>query len=117
MMIHRIMYLRDKRGAPVGCVAIKLHRHVEYDRQLVEYQVSVLNPLDRFNRATARHLALGRMMEAPLTVRVHHEPSMFEVTLEVMRDIATDSVQPTRARQSAKRWLQNNTRQTLESDY
>ncbi len=112
-MTHRIMYLRDRSNNPVGCVAIKLHRHVEYDRQLVEYQVSVLNPLDRFDRATARHLALGRMVEAPLTVRVPVEPSMYEVSSEVMRDIASDSGQPTRARQAAKRWLRFNDRQTF----
>jgi hypothetical protein len=108
MMNHRIMYLRDRNGNPVGCIAIKLHRHVEYDRCLVEYQVSVLNPLDRFDRATARQLALGRMVEAPLTVRVPADPTMFEVSSEVMRDIVSDSGQPTRARDAAKRWLRNN---------
>lgn len=107
-MTHRIMYLRDRNYNPVGCIAIKLHRHVEYDRQLVEYQVSVLNPLDRFNRATARQLALGRLVEAPLTVRVPADPTIYEISLKVMRDIASDHGQPTRARQAAKRWLRFN---------
>lgn len=106
-MNHRIMYLRDRSGNPVGCIAIKLLPHVEYDRQLVVYQTSILNPLDQFDRAFARQLALGRMVEKPLTVRVISDPSMHEITSEVMRDIASDSGQPTRARQAAKRWLRH----------
>jgi len=105
MVNHRIQYLRDRKGNPVGCVAIKLLPQVEHSRQLVVYQTSILNPLDNFDRALARQLALGRMVEKPLTVRVMSNPSMREITEEVMRDIAADSGQPTRARQAAKRWL------------
>lgn len=108
-MNHRIMYLRDRSGNPVGCIAIKLLPQVEYDRQLVLYQTSVLNPLDHFDRALARQLALGRMVEKPLTIRVISDPSMHDVTAEIMRDIAADSSQPTRARLAAKRWLRTGT--------
>ncbi len=102
---HRIMYLRDRSANPVGCIAIKLLNHGELNRCLIMYQTSVLNPLDRFDRPLARQLALGRMVEKPLTVRVPADPSMHEVTSAVMRDIASDSGQPTRARLAARRWL------------
>lgn len=104
------MFLRDRKGVPVGCVAIRLHDQSEFSRSLVSYQTSVLNPLDRFDRALARQLALGRMVEAPLTVKVPVDPSMYEVTLAVMTDLSSDSGQPTRARQAAKRWLRKNIR-------
>jgi hypothetical protein len=105
MMNHRVTYLRDRKGDPQGCVAIKLLPHVEFDRQVIVYQVSVLNPVDRFDRALARQLALGRMVEKPLTVRVPADPTMYQITWHVMSDIAKDSGQPTRARAAAKRWL------------
>lgn len=112
-MNHRIMYLRDRKGQPVGCVAIKVFRDTDdLYHNLIVYQVSVLNPLDRFDRAMARQLALGRMVEAPLTCHAPVEPSMWETTQSVMRDIARDSGQPTRARQAAKLWLRNNEPQT-----
>lgn len=108
-MSHRIMYLRDRKGQPVGCIAIKVHRDAGTDRgTLLTYQYSVLNPQDRFNRALARQLALGRLVESPFTARTLLNPSMYEINLAVMKDIARDSDAPTRARNAAKLWIRNN---------
>lgn len=116
----RIMFLRARHGSAIGCLAIKLHRHTEYNHGLVSYQMSVLNPLDRFNRSLARHIALGRLVESPHTVKVPIEPSMYEVSQAVMKDIAHDSSVPTRARQAARRWLRTNEaklKQSLTNPY
>lgn len=111
------MFLRDSyylspqslqvvAGNPVGCVAIKLN---EYKHgTLAEYQVSVLNPLDRFDRAIARQLALGRLAEAPFTVRLPDNPSMDDITRAVMSDIVDDPGAVSRARRAAKLWLKWN---------
>lgn len=113
-MKHRTMFLRDNytlsavpgekdivAGNPVGCIAIKVHEN----RRSAEYQVSVLNPLDRFDRAIARQLALGRLAEAPFTVRLPSNASMYDITLAVMSDINLDESAPSRARRAAKLWI------------
>ena len=98
------MYLRDSSGQPVGCVAIK----VSQSQRLATYQFSVLNPADRFNRAVARQLALGRMVEAPFTVRLPSLASMHDITEAVFRDIESDRLTPSRARKAARQWLRSN---------
>jgi hypothetical protein len=103
-MEHRIQFLRDAKGQPVGCVAIRV-RQVTVKRTLIEYQYSVLNPLDRFDRRLARQLALGRMVEAPYTATVGASPSRHDISEAVMENIATDQGAPTRARKAAKLWL------------
>lgn len=103
-MQHRIMYLRDSNGQPVGCVAIR----VSQSQRLATYQLSVLNPADRFNRAVARQLALGRLVEAPFTVRLPSLPSMHDITEAVFTDIESDRQTPSRARRAARQWLRNN---------
>ncbi len=109
-MEHRVQYLRDENGQPVGCIAIRLHRDVgELYWSLVEYQVSVLNPQDQFDRGVARQLALGRLVESPYTVRVPQNPTMYEISRAVMKDIARDSGAPSRARRAARIWLKANT--------
>jgi hypothetical protein len=109
-MEHRIQYLRDSKGQPVGCVAIKIKTAVGRSNgvTLVTYQMSVLNPLDRFDRRMARQLALGRLTEAPLTTTIDHvSPTRREVSLAVMSDIKNDSSAPARARKAASLWLRS----------
>lgn len=108
-MEHRVQYLRDERGQNVGCIAIQVHHDVgELYWSLVEYQVSVVNPLDTFDRSVARQLALGRMVEAPFTVRVPINPTMYEISRAIMKDITRDSGMPSRARKAARLWLRRN---------
>lgn len=107
-MEHRIQFLRDSKGQPVGCVAIKIKTSVgRYGgTTLVTYQMSVLNPLDKFDRRMARQLALGRLTEAPLTTTIDYpSPSRTEISRAVMEDIKHDPSAPTRARKAAKQWL------------
>ncbi len=108
-MEHRVQFLRDENGQPVGCIAIRLSRdsgELHWDQ--VEYEVSVLNPLDKFDRAVARQLALGRMLDNPSVVRVPVNPTMYEISCAVMKGIARDSYFPSRARKAARIWLKQN---------
>lgn len=107
-MQHRIQYLRDENGQNVGAVALQVRDVGDLYWTLVEYQISVVNPLDRFDRELARRLAIGRMVEAPFAVRVPINPTMFEISRAVMRDIAADSQAPSRARRAARVWLRRN---------
>lgn len=98
------MYLRAENGHPVGCLAIQLNR----SNGTASYQLSVLNPRDRFNRAVARQLALGRLLEEPLKVSVHSEATMHDISEAVMKDIVAYKDAPARAVKSAKLWLRDN---------
>ncbi len=104
MSQRRVMFLRNYVGTPIGCVAITLSR----SKGVVEYQVSVLNPADRFNRAVARQLAYGRLVEQPLSVPIKKECSMHDVSHAVMTGIASNPNLPSRAIKAAKLWLKSN---------
>lgn len=99
----RVMYLRDRKGQPQGCVACQVKR--SGNSYVGNYQLSVLNPSDKFNRGVARALAKGRLVENPHTVQLPTVPSMHEVTERIMLAILLDKTMPTRARKSAQLWL------------
>ena len=99
----RVMYLRDRKGQPVGCIACQVNR-AGHD-YVGSYQLSVLNPSDKFNRSVARQLAKGRLLENPHHIELPTVPSMHEVTEKIMRSILVNKDAPTRARKAAQRWL------------
>lgn len=100
---YRVMFLRDEKTQPVGCLAIETNP----DKMTVTYQMSVLHPTDRFNRKTARQLALGRMMEDPITLKLTRV-SGHDISAAIMNDIVTYShINPSRAVKAAKAWLRN----------
>ena len=99
----RVMYLRDHKGQPQGCVACQIKR--SGNDYVGSYQLSVLNPVDKFNRGVARALAKGRLLENPIQFVLPSSPSMHEITDQMMAAIATNESLPTRARKSAQRWL------------
>ncbi|HEY5267567.1 MAG TPA: hypothetical protein VII94_00330 [Candidatus Saccharimonadales bacterium] len=112
-MEHRIQYLRESyshdhdgnvvAGKPVGCLAIKVSQRA--GPRYLSYQHSVLNPRDQFNRELARQLALGRLVECPVFIRVTGTLTMKQITELVMLNIAQDKHAPGRARKAAKCWL------------
>jgi hypothetical protein len=105
-MEHRVQYLKDANGHYVGCIAIKEHATAPGERfTLVEYRLSVLNPDDSFDKDVARQLALGRMVEAPYTVRTAAHPNLHEVSTSIMKDIVRDVNAPSRAKRAARLWL------------
>lgn len=113
MLSSRVMYLRENysttgKSNPVGCVAIHLTPPYGGAKQTrdIRYQVSVLNPLDTFDRQTARLFARGRLMEKPILVgQVSVDVNMHQVTESVMTAIASNEKLPMRARKSAASWL------------
>lgn len=110
-MSHRVQYLKDENGQYVGTIAIQEHPEHEHDsRYLVEYRVSAVHPIDKFDKDVGRQLALGRVLEAPYCVFVNRNPSMHEVGIVIMRDIARDSTLPSRVRRAAKNWLRKSGR-------
>jgi len=97
----RLMFLRNLRNHPVGCLAIKLNR----EQGIAEFQVSTLNPKDEFNRSLSRQLAIGRLVEKPLKVEVGTDPTMHTVSHAVMTSIAKNASLPKRSQQAAALWL------------
>ena len=99
----RTMFLRDGKGQPIGCLAIGLTSK----QKIVKYQVSVLNPIDRFDRKIARLMSLGRLVEAPFTAVLSDdaEISMHQISRDVMMHLASNSEVPSRASRAARRWL------------
>jgi len=102
--MNRIMFLRDASFRPVGCLAIT----IDSRNHRLNYQFSVLNPVDKFDRKMARHLALGRLVEAPISVPLprNGEVSMHLISECVMVHLA-ESNAPNRAVRAAKLWLQD----------
>jgi len=99
---RRVMYLRDERYNPVGCVAISLTKN----RQTVRYQLSVVNPVDKFERSLARHIALGRLLENPIRLKgFSGEQDNHDITRAVMQSILQSKTAPARARKAARLWL------------
>lgn len=102
---RRIMYLRDSQYSPIGCVAISLTK----SRQTVRYQFSVVNPVDKFERSLARHIALGRLLEKPVRLTgFTGEQNNWEITKAVMQSILKSKESPARAKKAAKNWLKYN---------
>lgn len=100
---YRVMYLRSSDGRPVGCVAMLVNR----DTGVAQYQLSVLNPADYFDRKVARHLALGRLLEQPKAVSMLKNASMHDVSRDVMTALVNGKNTPARALKAAKLWLKN----------
>lgn len=97
----RIMYLRDSQDRPVGCLAIRLIR----SRGIAEYNYTVQNPVDDFDRTLGRQLAIGRMVEKPKTVKIGKDANMHEISHAVMSDLVSTKGTPTRAVKAAQHWL------------
>lgn len=95
------MFLRNSNGQPVGCLAYSIHS----TRTSVKYQLSVLNPIDQFNRSLARQIAIGRLVEKPIHIRnLKGTESINNIVQVIMKDIFASSL-PTRARNAARDWL------------
>lgn len=99
-MNRRVMLLR-KDEKPVGCVVINVDRH----RKCIEYQVSTLNPLDKFDREVARLLATGRLVESPFHLWLPNKANMHEISRRVMKHLASNKDIPNRSRKAAQNWL------------
>lgn len=102
---YRVMFLRDANRQPVGCLAIGLTR----SQRTAKYQVSVLNPIDKFDRGLARQIALGRLVESPFTVLLSGATvDIHSISKEVMTHLSQNGDVPARANKAARRWLANN---------
>lgn len=107
-MEYRFQYLRDEKGQPVGCLAIKLVETSKTDEgTIIQFQLSVLNPADRFNRDLARNIALGRLKTSAHTAMMIGEVSKNRITRTVMYAVSVDKSLPARAVKAAKLWLEN----------
>jgi hypothetical protein len=98
---RRIMFLRDRSGNAIGCVVISIDRN----KKKAYFNISVQNPADTFNRKLARQLAIGRMIESPMTVALKKDATMHDVTAAVMLSIRANKDLPKRAVQAASNWL------------
>ena len=101
-MNSRIMYLRDAKWQPIGCVIIKVDR----SHRRAQYNFAVLNPNDgiKFNRHESQRRAMVRLIESPISVSIPKDATQHDISLSVMSDIA-DSDAPARAVKFAKAWV------------
>lgn len=104
-MSLRTMFLRDKSGRPVGSLAISINSCNQ-----VEYQLSVVNTkLDTFDRDLARGLALGRLVENPIVVRLPQSRlNLYNINRAVMTNLSRRKGAPSRAVKAARLWLKDN---------
>jgi len=109
MTKHQIFYLRDRNGQPVGCLA-----YVHFNDGQVDYQLSFLNPRDKFNREVARTIAIGRLIETPLTINVRKSHSRHDSIRSILNVVRKDSSIPSRARRAASLWLRSEIPLTID---
>ena len=109
MSSYNVMYLRARasfphtKGQPVGCIV--------YDNDgnsKVNWQISILNPVDHFNRELSRSLAIGRFVERPYTIIVNSPHTKHDTIRAILNEIAADHAMPSRARKAAQLWLRTN---------
>ena len=99
---RRVMFLRDESYNPVGCLVISVSKKTNK----IRYQYSVRNPIDRFKRDLARQIALGRLVEKPLSAGLAlSNDNWTDITSVVMEQLVANESTPTRAVKSAKLWL------------
>ena len=110
-MSRRIMYLRSSGGQPVGCIAFSFDRSSGKHSFKISYQVSVLNPHDQFDRALARQIAIGRLVENPITLKADRDVNMHDISFMIMDHIVCEAnnILPSRAVKSARLWISKNT--------
>jgi hypothetical protein len=79
------MFLRDKNGFPIGCLAIQVLTTFGE----IHYNFSVHNPKDEFNRARAHEVAIKRLMKKPIVVPLrdgaHHNDIIFAVMSDMQK--------------------------------
>lgn len=108
----RIMFLRDQANQPQGCIALT----VSPDEQFAYYRLSVLNPVDRFNREISRSIAIGRLVQGGIPVRLAKPLNMHSISRAIMEDIIKAPSTPTRAIKAAKHWLRKTDQKTFVSN-
>ena len=97
----RIIYLRDISYRPVGTLVVSVNRQ----KNTAEYQLSTLNPADRFDRKEGQLIALRNLVERPITVLLPVCPTMHDVSRAVMTSLSQSDFAPSRAVKAAKLWL------------
>jgi butyrate kinase len=109
----RFMFLRDTKSRPIGCIAMMVNTG-----GTIQYGLSVLNPVDTFNRKTARKLAAGSMLLDSGHAHVENVRTVYtmhDVSIAVMNAIAHFDGYPARARKAAKHWLNTKMRDPKEA--
>lgn len=92
----RVFFLRDAKKFPVACVASRLNA----TKALVEFTISVRNPLDEFNRQRGRKIAEDRLTLNKGLHWVGFRPK--QAKKDVLTLIASMTTLPVRVREAAK---------------
>lgn len=106
----RWFYLRDANKRPVACIASEIvvanagQEAVEY----VYFAVSTHNPIDEFNRNTARDVAQGRLLSSLGEPGWDHENKVLVgpgVKEAILKKLASTKSMPQRTKDAAKLWV------------
>lgn len=104
---YKIMFLRGVNNFPVGCLAFSYTKSAS-NTSTIQYQISTLNPCDAFDRRVARQLAIGRVIERPISIQIDNNISYNEMVKRIMIDMVNRSEVPNRSRSAAVKWLNTN---------
>jgi len=109
----KYVYLRERNGQPVGCIAFRVNK---VDHR-IHFAVSTHNPVDKFDRELGREIAANRLEKdrnAFFTLYDVENPSVHAVINDLMLIIADNAVNAegqrdftTRARRAAQLWLRD----------
>jgi hypothetical protein len=103
----RVMYVRDRKNNPVGCIAM---RRSDADlARFVEFAYSVSSEPTGYSRKLGSKIAINRLthpaMLVPKIRLMPEETSSHSITAAVMEEIVSDIYAPSKVRNFAKRWL------------
>ena len=115
----RYMFLRNKKGTPIGCVAFRVDSNKECSR--VFYATSTLHPSDKWDRARARAIAFARLNKRPIRFNNPNKfdydvsnPKLNEVINDICLELVDDETAPTRLRKGAVLKAQHPTKTTCQ---
>ena len=97
----RLIYVRDEKNNPIGCVAIQKSKLNKW----VKYAASMANPNDKFDKEIGRLLALGRLLESPVVIKTKTEFNHHDLVRLVFWNIFNRGIMNKRLLQFVDRWL------------
>lgn len=95
----QVEWLRDSVQNVFGCIAVKRAG------RKVNVGVSLRHPEDQFSPVLAKQLAIGRMIDSPISVEPIHLYDRVDSMYSAMKALAKSKDVSTSVRRAARRWI------------
>lgn len=107
------IYVRNKQMMPIACIAYRLNR----EENVLTYQLSTHNPVEKFRRTRGREVALERFYKKPQTLRVNGEAAVDDIIRELANHLMEDRYRPKSAMFPEHKGTPDRVRRALRRHY